>query len=287
MSDVGSLCPNVWIHNFPFANTNVIYFSHNFSWGAFSIHPPPPQCPPILSIAFTQLKYDYVQWLSFCYIVCPQCHFSVLYIYIYIYTQRTHDEIITSLWRRNDVATSFWRHNDVIIASCARWVYIYIIISQNIRYLLWNRWAWRSLNNTYPIFVTPCIRCTNHLCDSCDLTDVNPHFIPSGLRLIKNVYLLWRHRYVASNCDVTMTDSSRVVAMDSFLTQWCWWQWFNEFVMTRPYVPSFSTLWKKSMNPWNLWQVTSWWTGKGLCARHEMIMVLIKLKKLIGREPGL
>ena len=26
----------------------------------------------------------------------------------------------------------------------------------------------------------------------------------------------------ASNCDVTMTDCSRVVAMDAFLTQWCW-----------------------------------------------------------------
>ena len=44
------------------------------------------------------------------------------YLLANIYTQRTHDEIITSLWRRNDVATSFWRHNDVIIASCARWV---------------------------------------------------------------------------------------------------------------------------------------------------------------------
>ena len=27
---------------------------------------------------------------------------------------------------------------------------------------------------------------------------------------------------VASNCDVTMTDCSRVVSMDAFLTQWCW-----------------------------------------------------------------
>ena len=34
-------------------------------------------------------------------------------------TQRTHDAIITSLWRRNDVAMSFWRHNHVIIESCA------------------------------------------------------------------------------------------------------------------------------------------------------------------------
>ena len=75
------------------------------------------------------------------------------------------------------------------------WYDIYIIISQNIRYLLWNRGFCRSLNNTYPIFLIPCIRCTNHLCDSCDLTDVNPHFIPSLLRKIQNVDLLWRHRY--------------------------------------------------------------------------------------------
>ena len=43
---------------------------------------------------------------------------------VYDVTQRTHDTIITSLWRRNDVATSFWRHSDVIIALCARWGYI-------------------------------------------------------------------------------------------------------------------------------------------------------------------
>ena len=51
------------------------------------------------------------------------------------------------------------------------YIYIYIIITKNIRYLLWNRGLWRSLNNTHPIFLTPCIQCTNHLCDSCDLTD--------------------------------------------------------------------------------------------------------------------
>ena len=72
---------------------------------------------------------------------------------------------------------------------------IYIIISKNIRYLLWNRGAWRSLNNTHLTFLDPCIRCTNNLCDSCDITDVNPHFIPSLLRKIQNVDLLWRHRY--------------------------------------------------------------------------------------------
>ena len=72
---------------------------------------------------------------------------------------------------------------------------IYIIITKNIRYFLWNRRFWRSLNNTYPIFLTPCIRCTNHLCDSFDLTDVNPPFSLSRLQMIQNVDLLWRHRY--------------------------------------------------------------------------------------------
>ena len=80
-------------------------------------------------------------------------------------------------------------------ALFALFVYIiYIIITKDIRYLLWNRGRWRSLNNTYPIFLTPCIRCTNQLCDSCDLTDVNPHLIPSLLRMIQNVNQLWRHR---------------------------------------------------------------------------------------------
>ena len=109
-----------------------------------------------------------------------------------------------------------------------RFLQIYIIITKNICYLLWNRGLWCSLNNTYPIFLTPCIRCTNHLCDSYDSTDLNPHFIPSLLRRIQNVGLLWRHRYksrsltIASNCEGTMTDCSRVVALDAFLAQWCW-----------------------------------------------------------------
>ena len=36
----------------------------------------------------------------------------------------------------------------------------------------------------------------------------------------------WIQESVASNCDITMTDCSRVVAMDAFLAQWCWGQWF-------------------------------------------------------------
>ena len=44
---------------------------------------------------------------------------------------------------------------------------------------------------------------------------------------------------VANNCDVTMTDCSRVVAMDAFLAQWCWGQWFyyvSAFRRRRHYV---------------------------------------------------
>ena len=97
-------------------------------------------------------------------------------------------------------------------------MHIYIIITKNIRYLPWNRGFWCSLNNTYPIFLTLCILCNNHLCDSRDLTDVNTYFIPSLLRMIQNADQLWRHRYKSR--DVTMTDCSRVVAMDAFLAQW-------------------------------------------------------------------
>ena len=72
---------------------------------------------------------------------------------------------------------------------------ICIIITKNVRYLLWNRGFWCSLNNTYPIFLTLCIRCISHLCDSCDLTDVIPHVIPSLPRMSQNVDPLWCHRY--------------------------------------------------------------------------------------------
>ena len=104
-----------------------------------------------------------------------------------------------------------------------------IIITKNIRYLLWNGGFWRSLNNTYPIFLTPCIGCTNHLCDSCDLTDVNPHFIPSLPRMIQNIDLLWRHRYKSQPPAIVTSQWSIVPAwllwtFSSRLAQWCWGQ---------------------------------------------------------------
>ena len=116
--------------------------------------------------------------------------------------QQSHGHLVAvfSLWMKNRPVTCLWH-------GCGdqRWLLwkyfyliqfqIYIIITKNIRYLLWNWGFWCSLNSTYPTFLTLCIRCTNHLYDSCDLTDVNPHFIPSLLGMIQNVDLLWRHRY--------------------------------------------------------------------------------------------
>ena len=109
---------------------------------------------------------------------------------------------------------------------------IYITISKNIRYLLWNRGAWPPLNNTHLTFLDPCIRCTNHLCDSCDLTDVNPHFIPSLLRKIQNVDLLWRHRY-RSRPPAIVTSQWPIVPV--------WLLWTVIFKD----LPRFSTFWKK------------------------------------------
>ena len=92
------------------------------------------------------------------------------------------------IWKTNNRSK---RHNLLSNGIITQWLWekspltwfincfvIYIIISKNIRYLLWNQGFWRSLNNTYPIFLTPCIRCTNHLCDSCDLTDRKSTFYP-------------------------------------------------------------------------------------------------------------
>ena len=73
-----------------------------------------------------------------------------------------------------------------------------------------------------------------------------------------------------SNCDVTMTDCSHVVSMDAFLAQWCWGQCFDEFVKDTS-VPSFS----ESMKTWNICQMTSWLTGKGQFALHEIMVLII------------
>ena len=122
---------------------------------------------------------------------------------------------------------------DLILEYPSLWSRIYIIITKNIHYLLWNRGLWRSLNNTYPIFLTLCIRCTNHLGDSYDLIDVNPHFILSLLRMIQ----------MLTHCDVIDTRAGRQQLRrhnDGLFPRgcyghvlssiWCWGQWFSEFV---------------------------------------------------------
>ena len=83
--------------------------------------------------------------------------------------------------------------------TCSCLPVIYIIISRNIRYLLWNRGAWRFYHDTYLTIEVQGIRCTYHLHDSCPLTDVNPHFTAPGCDSISKLTadgLLWRHRHM-------------------------------------------------------------------------------------------
>ena len=121
---------------------------------------------------------------------------------------------------------------------------ITIINVKNICYLIWNRCAWCSLNNTYEACLAPCIRCADHLCDSCALSYINQHFISSQLPMISKCWTIVTsstHEPAAGNCDVTMTYCSRVVSIDAFISQWRWDQRFKEFVKYTS-VPSFSSL---------------------------------------------
>ena len=91
---------------------------------------------------------------------------------------------------------------------------IYIIITKNICYLLWNRGAWRFFLDTYLKIEVQRIRCTNHLHDSCPLTDVNPHFTAPGCQYYSKINSWWpivtslTHGPAASYCDVTMAHCS-------------------------------------------------------------------------------
>ena len=79
-----------------------------------------------LSIGDTILTTEWAWWLLLAWRL-----FAPGYMYehqisksankVCVHTQRTHNAIITSLWRQRDVATSFWRHTDDIIASYVRW----------------------------------------------------------------------------------------------------------------------------------------------------------------------
>ena len=91
---------------------------------------------------------------------------------------------------------------------------IYIIITKNIRYLLWNRGVWRFFHDTYLTIEVQGIRCTNHLHYSCPLTGVNPHFTAPGCRYYFKINSWWpivtssTHGPAASYCDVTMAHCS-------------------------------------------------------------------------------
>ena len=76
------------------------------------------------------------------------------------------------------------------------------IYKNNISYYNWKRYPLSSLKPRFlalieqhlPNISDP-VYSPNHLCDSCGLIDVNPHFIPSLLPMIQNVGLLCHHRY--------------------------------------------------------------------------------------------
>ena len=91
---------------------------------------------------------------------------------------------------------------------------IYIMITKNIRYLLWNRGVWHFFNDTYLTIEVHEIRCTNHLYDSCPFTDVNPHFTAPGCRYYFKInswwpiVTSWTHWLAAGYCEVTMAHCS-------------------------------------------------------------------------------
>ena len=68
---------------------------------------------------------------------------------------------------------------------------IYVIITKNIRYLLGNQRVWRFFHGTYLTIEVQGIWYTNHLHDSCPLTDVNPHFTAPRCRYYFKIYSWW------------------------------------------------------------------------------------------------
>ena len=86
---------------------------------------------------------------------------------------------------------------------------------KNIPYLLWNLGVWRFLHDTYLIIIeVQGILCTNHLHDSCPLTDINPHFTTPGCWYYFKINSWWpnvtpsTHGPGTSYCDVTMAHCS-------------------------------------------------------------------------------
>ena len=93
-------------------------------------------------------------------------------------------------------------------------IMIIIISKKNMRDLVWNRGARRLFHDTYLTIEVQKIRCTNHLHDSCPLTDVTPHFSAPRCRCYFKINSWWpivtssTHGPAASYCDVTMIHCS-------------------------------------------------------------------------------
>ena len=103
--------------------------------------------------------------------------------------------------------------------------------------LLKPKCVWRSIHYTYQTFLALRIWCTDHLCDSCGLTDVNILFRHRfrWLQYVNNWWpiVTWSiYESAACNCDVTMANCSYVVSMDVFLSLWSWRPRFEDFVNT-------------------------------------------------------
>ena len=99
---------------------------------------------------------------------------------------------MTSSWLNSLVIWLQWSLNKMFKRPQVEEGYaIYIIISKNIRYLLWNRGVWRFFHDTYHTIEVQGIRCTHHLNHFCLLTDVNPHFTSPGCRYYFKINSWW------------------------------------------------------------------------------------------------
>ena len=101
------------------------------------------------------------------------------------------------------------------------------IIVKNIRYLRWNGGAWRFLHNTNHTIQGLGIQCINHLCDSCHLTDVNPHFTAPGWRYYFKINSCWPCEiwFWKGPWKVLSFDSSEPVGtMNNYRSRKCVWK---------------------------------------------------------------
>ena len=113
-----------------------------------------------------------------------------------------------------------------------------VIMAKNNCYLHWNQGAWWSFHNNNQLFLAPCIWCTDHLCDSCGLPDVNPHFATPGCHFYFKIKY-WPivtssiHEPAASYCDVTDNDWLFPCGFSGYFPiKWRWGQWYNLPVMS-------------------------------------------------------